>query len=594
MNLKRKTIAILLVLIFLASTISAVSADDVDYSLTSGIVDLFVEENGLLHVKETINYHFDSSANGVYRDIPLKDNQEVKNLKVSVEGAYCDYTIINENGKERIKVYLYSDEAKTHKIAPNSDIKVHYEYDFTNVIKIYTDTGELHYKLWGEEWEANVYHVKATIHYPNKKGIEYWINPYNQVSKDFWINNTLNIKSGFIGSGEYLELRSTIPLSEFKNPIYAQHINSPGLAEIKKIQEDYENANEFANTGFLVVDILAILSIAIPVIIYFREGREPKIDYNGIYEREPPTKDSPAFVNAMQGGFGKTVGEPDTHGFQATIMDLINRKVISISKEESNGLKNSTIMEINYDKLSELKPFEKKVLNILKPFELNGKINLDHMESSLKGSQIAKNFSTEIEYWEKSFKSTYLPKSKLKKYFIESGANHIKYYGIIIIILAIILGYFSINSIVDNAFKSIIVAIFMGIAGIVCLKIPSTVGGRWTDEGAEYNAKWKNFKKYLKDYSLIKKHPPESIVIWNEYLVYATALGVADEVYKAMKMIEYADNDYYYDNHLFMFYYFGGHHALHHAINTGISTATSNNSVGGIGGGSGGGGGGAF
>ena len=594
MDLKIKTIAILLVLVFLASTIPAVSADDVDYSLTSGIVDLFVEENGLLHVKETINYHFDSSANGVYKDIPLKDNQQIKNLKVSVEGAYCDYTIINEEGKERIKVYLYSDEAKTHKITSNSDIKVHYEYDFTNVVKIYTDTGELHYKLWGEEWETKVYHVKATIHYPNKKGIEYWINPYNQVSKDFWTNNTLNVKSGVIGSGEYLELRSTIPLNEFKNPIYAQHINSPGLAEIKKIQEDYENANEFANTGFLVVDILAILSITIPVIIYFREGREPKIVYNGIYEREPPTKDSPAFVNAMQGGFGKTIGEPNTHGFQATIMDLINRKIISISKEESNKLKNSAIMEIRYDKLGELKPFENEVLNILKPFELNGKINLDHMESSLKGSQIAKNFSTEIEYWEKSFKSTYLPKSKLKKYFIESGANHIKYYGIIIIILAIILGYFSINSIVDNAFKSLIVAIFMGIIGIVCLNIPSTVGGRWTDEGAEYNTKWKNFKKYLKDYSLIKEHPPESIAIWNEYLVYATALGVADEVYKAMKMIEYNGNDYFHSNDLFLFYYFGGHHALHHAINTGISTASSNNSIGGIGGGSGGGGGGAF
>lgn len=330
------------------------------------------------------------------------------------------------------------------------------------------------------------------------------------------------------------------------------------------------------------------------MIIYFREGREPKIVYNGIYEREPPTKDSPAFVNAMQGGFGKTIGEPNTHGFQATIMDLINRKIISISKEESNKLKNSAIMEIRYDKLGELKPFENEVLNILKPFELNGKINLDHMESSLKGSQIAKNFSTEIEYWEKSFKSTYLPKSKLKKYFIESGANHIKYYGIIIIILAIILGYFSINSIVDNAFKSLIVAIFMGIVGIVCLNIPSTVGGRWTDEGAEYNTKWKNFKKYLKDYSLIKEHPPESIAIWNEYLVYATALGVADEVYKAMKMIEYNGNDYFHSNDLFLFYYFGGHHALHHAINTGISTASSNNSIGGIGGGSGGGGGGAF
>ena len=591
MNFK-KGIAIFIVLIFIASTMSAVSADDVEYSLTNGLIDLIVEENGLLHVHETISYHFDSTANGVYRNIPLKDNQEIKNLKVSTKGAYCDYSVTYEDNKAKIKVYLYKDSEKTQKISPNTNIKVNYEYDMTHVVKLYTDTGELHYKLWGDEWDVNVKKVTAIIHFPSKKGVEYWINPYNK-GKGSWKNNTLIIKSNRIVSGDYLEIRAAIPLSEFKDPIYGQVINSPGLAEMKKIQEDYENSNKFANFGFLVVDILALISLIIPILIYIKEGREPKIAYNGIYEREPPTKDMPAFVNAMQGGFGESIGKPNNHGFQATIMDLINRGYISISKEEG-ALKNSAIMEIHYDKINELKDFERDVLNILKPFEINGKISLDYMESSLRSSDIAEDFSRSIDNWKTKFKYTYLPKSKLKKYFIEKGAIYMKTYGVIAIIFAIALGYFAMKSIVENSFISFFVAIFIGIIGILCLIIPSTVGGKWTDYGAEYNAKWKNFKKYLKDYSLIKEHPPESIAIWNEYLVYATALGVADEVYKSMKMIEYSGNDYYMTNNLFLFYYFGGHHALNHAINTGITTATANNSIGGIGGGSGGGGGGAF
>ncbi|MDO5849628.1 MAG: DUF2207 domain-containing protein [Methanobacteriaceae archaeon] len=591
MNFK-KGIAILIVLIFIASTMSAVSADDVEYSLTNGLIDLIVEENGLLHVKEVISYHFDSSANGVYRNIPLKDNQEIKNLKVSTKGAYCNYSVTYEDNKAKIKVYLYKDSGKTQKISPNTNVDVKYEYDMTHVIKLYTDTGELHYKLWGDEWEADVAKVTALIHFPNKKGVEYWLNPYTK-GEGSWKNNTLTVKSDYIVSGDYLEIRASIPLSEFKNPIYGQVINSPGLAEMKKIQEDYENSNKFANTGFLVIDILAIISLIIPILIYIKEGREPKIAYNGIYEREPPTKDAPAFVNAMQSGLGKTIGKPDKQGFQGTIMDLINRKFISISNEEK-AMRNSAIMEINYDKINELKDFERDVINILKPFEINGKISLDHMESSLRSSNIAEDFSRSIGNWETNFKYTYLPKSELKKYFIEKGSTYMKTYGIIAIIFAIVLGYFAIGSIVENSTISVLVAVFIGIIGILCLVIPSTVGGRWTEYGAEYNAKWKNFKKYLKDYSLIKEHPPESIAIWNEYLVYATALGVADEVYKSMKMMEYTGNDYYLTNPLFMFYYFGGHHSLDHAINTGISTASANNSIGGIGGGSGGGGGGAF
>lgn len=55
-----------------------------------------------------------------------------------------------------------------------------------------------------------------------------------------------------------------------------------------------------------------------------------------------------------------------------------------------------------------------------------------------------------------------------------------------------------------------------------------------TPKGKENSNKWNNFKKYLKDFSLIKEHPSSSMVIWNNYLVYATALNVAKFVQEAM------------------------------------------------------------
>jgi uncharacterized membrane protein len=54
----------------------------------------------------------------------------------------------------------------------------------------------------------------------------------------------------------------------------------------------------------------------------------------------------------------------------------------------------------------------------------------------------------------------------------------------------------------------------------------------------EYEAHWLNYKRYIKDYSLIDQREPEAISIWNNYLVYATALGMAGATSKALNFFE--------------------------------------------------------
>lgn len=130
---------------------------------------------------------------------------------------------------------------------------------------------------------------------------------------------------------------------------------------------------------------------------------------------------------------------------------------------------------------------------------------------------------------------------------------------------------------------------------IISLILPEKIGGKWTTYGEEYDAKWQNFKKYIQDFSLIKEYPPESIVIWNKYLVYATALGAADAVRKAMEIN--VPKDELDSSNLYMFHYYGGYLLLNSAFDTGMSTASASSGgdfggVGDIGGGFGGGGGG--
>ncbi|AXV37711.1 MAG: hypothetical protein CIT01_05620 [Methanobacterium sp. BRmetb2] len=597
------TLSLLLLLTFsILSTVAAQDDDDRSYTIPYANIDLYLQENGNLHVKEKLHYSFSGTYNGVYRDIPIKTGQRIENIQINADGAYSTLEVINQGDTQRLKIYLYSNPEKTVPIT-DRDVDVYIEYDFINVIKIYNDVAELQYKLWGENWEVDVGQVTGNIHLQSSEGVKYWINPPYYVQSDKWQGNILQIKSTNIASGNWFEIRLAIPKDQFSsNPLFAQKIDSNGLPEMERIQQDYTNELNFKTILYSILSVLMILGIFVPIIIYFRYGREPKIDYQAEYERDLPTADPPAMVNAISGkGFSKRIGEPDMDGFRATIMDLINRKYLLIQdipsdiKEDTEG---SISLKINENKdFSKLKYFEADVINFLKSFEEEGIVGLDRLKSNLKVRSNAESFRDSYNLWKDDLKNEFLNDDVMKKIFIRKGDTYLKIFGGLGLVIAAVTFFFTLFDPFPAARYALVSSIVLGVVAIISLVLPQKIAGRWTTYGEEYNAKWHNFKKYIMDFSLIKEYPPESIAIWNKYLVYATALGIADKVRKSMEMTlptdELARSDIY------LFHYYGGYVILSSTLDAGMATATSGDSgglggVGGVGGGSGGGGGGAF
>lgn len=596
---KKQLISITLLFLIFISTLPAVSfaEDDRSYSIKQADIDLFVQENGMLKVKEKYYYSFSGTYNGVYRDIPIKPGERIENIKILTDGAYSSYQLIDNGDTQRIKVFLYSDSLKTSPIT-SRNVEVTIEYDFINVIKIYNDIGELQYKLWGEEWEVDVNKINANIHLNSSEGVKYWLNPPYFVQKDNWNGSTLQIETGPISTGNFMEVRLAIPLSQFSGPIFARRVNEDGLATMEKIQQDYQNEINFKTFLYSILAVLMLISIIIPVLIYLKYGREPKSNYNAEYERELPTNDPPAMINALSGkGFGKNVGEPNMDGFQATIMDLINRKYLTIvdAEPDKKGKKsiNLKMNEISHDDLNK---FEKDVIRFLNNFKYDGVISLDKMKKDLKNRENAKSFKSIYDLWRADLKTEFLSGEKLKKFFIDTGNKYMKLYGIIAVIVAGVAFFLSISDTLPAANYILTASIVLGVVGIISLVLPPKIAGRWTVYGVEYDAKWQNFKRFIKDFSLIKEYPPESVAVWNQYLVYATALGVADKVRKSMEMSLPSDDLNRSD--IYLFHYYGGYVLLSSTLNSGMATANQGDGgsggVGGVGGGSGGGGGGAF
>mgnify|MGYP002627185772 CR=1 FL=1 len=56
-----------------------------------------------------------------------------------------------------------------------------------------------------------------------------------------------------------------------------------------------------------------------------------------------------------------------------------------------------------------------------------------------------------------------------------------------------------------------------------------------TQEGNDEKEQWLALKKYLTDYSLLKDKDVPDLVLWEKYLVYATAFGISEKVIESLK-----------------------------------------------------------
>lgn len=589
----KKVFVVLLVSILLFSTVSQVSADDDrSYSIDDALIELTIQSNGLLHVDEAYLYSFEGQYNGVYRDIPLKSGERVRNVKVSAEGAYPVLQESDEAGEKHLKIYLYADAAHTKKIR-DCDVVIHISYDMENVVTLFNDVGAIQYKLWGDEWDVGVEHVKAVVNMPGKSSNTYYLNPqeYNETSS--MKGDVLTAETTSIPQGEFYELLLLMPLSDFDDDAaYAKHVDRNGKEMIQKNLQDSIQSRAMWAMSFIALGLLSLLSPIIAVFVYLRYGRESDVAYEGIYERDLPTDDPPVFINAMMKSRG--LGDPDMEGFQATLLDLIDRKVISLDVQGGDFSTKDLILKFEREDLKDLKRYERNLYNMLYSLSDGGVLNMSDLDSKLSSESSGKWFLGELDNFYESAKSEYLTEETVSRYFNDSGSDIMMFLAIGGIVMAAIMLFLGLTTNLKAGIYVLAGGAFLLVFSIALLFLPDDIFGQWTPEGRVFYLKWKNFKKFLQDNSLIKEHAPDSIVVWKKYLIYGTALGIADKVYESMKLKipDYAD----YDDSVLVYHYYGGYHMMHAAYDTGYSAANPSDSsgFGGIGGGSGGGGGGAF
>ncbi len=541
-----------------------------------------IAKDGIAHIHENEFYTFTKPYHGLAPYMDLPSGVRLENFKLSVKGA----KIKNETGRVsqngfNLRVYLNSGYNIPK---PGGDrVSMVLNYDIIGGVQSGSNFSQFFHKFWGKGTPSWIPELKVVYKFdPVYKIKDVFVHPVDVPHSIVRNGNTFTIVYHNLPPNAYAEVRfvlSKIDVAYFSN------INK-SYGDIAKIENSYVGKVKWI---WLLGLVLLALAGVIPFISFYFFGVEPKIELHSEYEREIPYSDPPALVNSI---VKRLVADPDSDGFSATVLNLVDNGYLSFEGKGAFKLQPGN---------KSLSEEEKLLLKlVIKPYTVEGIFDPESLKDKMKGNiSYSKKFLSDYQRWQVEVGL----KAERRNYLITYGNTLAKSLAIFILILSPILLVTSL--IMGGREYPQIIQVFSWFALVdwtvawIMLMLPKDVFGRWTKTGREYYLRWKNFEKYLSDYSLIKEKPPESVVLWDQYLIYGTAIGIAKKVSKAIKEIspKGMENSPLYPAWTDLYWYAAISRLPYYAsIHSSESSSSSGggNFGGGIGGGFGGGGRGGF
>lgn len=354
------------------------------------------------------------------------------------------------------------------------------------------------------------------------------------------------------------------------------------FTKLKGVEGKTVSFNSWYSNIYLLLSALKYILLPVilgfPAVLYFiyrMYGTEKEFTVPE-YLSFVPVKRKPWFVNLV---FRKDAFDFDENGFYATLLDMQKREYVKIETIIDKKKKEVKITLLKPPEEAH-DPYEKDVLLFLKDWSQDEVFETEKFKEMVKSiSKKRENIISLKKRMDKIMREAYpkyaddLVVEGRRKFFIISGASA--------------LAAFIFNSNYSNMYPVFgEIFIYLGTlavqSAVVAFLTPSTLFGRWKGDYYKEKLEWDAFRKFLSDMAMMKKYLPGDVVIWKEWLIYGTALGVGENVIKAMNALNVdipevrtASSVYY----------------SFHSLNSSVASAYSSATGGGGGGGGFGGGG---
>jgi uncharacterized membrane protein len=516
-----------------------------------------IQPDGSLSVREEITFDFSGPFSGAYRDIPLRRGESVD--AVTVREGSTQYRPggntelgssdtpgtfgVTQNDK-RLRIvwhYAASNEQRTFAVS----------YRFRGLAVAYDDVVDVNLRVWGDEWPAGLGELRATMELPGTTELS---PSYRVWGSPAWVRGVVTrtptsaaLRAVLIPPHQFVEHRVVFPRSVLSSTAGARVRSGSGLqnilAEELGSQSSYERDRERIDdakehigrtTAYLLLLGLgpALTLILLVGLVY---GRERKTGYDREYEQAPPSDLEPALVPPLL----RQGTAPGSNEFTATLFDLIRRgrfKTTPVTTRRSiwAGLRHEDVADLQItpgDSTLELADFEEPVAEVVDSVvgeqgerlsAFRDRIELDRTKNSERFRSFKENVAAAI-----GSRGWYLG-SGLMALWLGVGAFGIA--GALLLWIGI------------EGFRPVaprwgdVVMIALGacaVANAVALVIAAKLVSLWrrrSQAGQAEAERWEAFRRYLTDFPRLEEAPPATLELWERFLVYGIAFGIAERV----------------------------------------------------------------
>ena len=491
-------------------------------------IEANLQKDGSMVVSEAVTYDIDE-INGVYFDIDAKGFGELEYIQVFEDDSTGGFKEVDSSNYEvsvsdelyRIKLY-----SKNH----NNRRTFKFVYKLPEAITVYDDVAQFNRKMVGKEWQQGINYITAKViipvsaSYDNSNILVFGHGPLTgEVDKE---GNTVVYKLNNYYPGDFLEAhilmepeifseynKSKIVHKDMKQKLLDMEakLADEANAERDKAIRQQEMINKVFEKPGLIFGVLSSIWGALMYYIHVIFKRKNKVKNSvGKYLRELPDNSSPALV----GGF--MTNSINDNEILATIVDLVRRKILTLENSDKNSI---IILTGSTENLSAQ---EKAIVDIYINDFGDGK-SLD-LKSFGFFQKVPMSVARKFEKWRAMVQSEMNRKNLTYQGLGCLGVIFFAFFPMIFTFAGLVIGMITGN-------KMFLLIVVMGIILFV-----SGAKARYPrKELAEAKDKWQAFKNFLSDYSQLEEAKITSVHLWEQYFVYAVALGVSEKVVKAYK-----------------------------------------------------------
>lgn len=506
-------------------------------------------ENGDMVVSETWKINLEDRGRpyrNLYRTFPLETDKvdDITDLTVYDEDRGISYSFAGDIDAEHVSGDEMQDKCYLHRTDTSIELgwfmpaieegvrTFTFTYRIKNIVNVYADTVVLYNYFLPNNFSIPVESLSGTIQFPsggNKEAVQAWLHTDVQSNLTIDSENQISFTASSIPVGHSVEVRLCMPPQLFPSStkVSSQNVLSAIQAEEQQWADEYEQQ---LRREFLlgILDVVSAVLMLVLVLYAFYRLRKKNKRYSVTvpeYTREIPPGNSPGGIANLFYFYSGIHEKEKNRMFSATLLSLARKGFVRF---EGTG-DHLTVVVMENTKEKELTESEQVFLELISTV---GK-SFENSFTMKEFEDYAQNHGEYVSNKLEDFLNATKREIATRGYYEARPVlfSVAKWVGVLFLFLAFAL--FT----VTGLFRVLLVylPLSMFISGFLLI-----AGGsakmRLSRKGEYEYGVWHGLKKYMMEFSRMEEYGVPQLELWEEYLVYATMMGISGEVCKQLKM----------------------------------------------------------